>query len=187
MELIAAFPWRTERVELFVLEPEHVTDEYVSWLRDRDVNRFLESRFRGHDIDSTRAFVARARADSDTLLMGIRCTERGRHVGNIKLGPIDRNHGLAGIGVMLGDRGVWGRGLATDAIRIVCAIAARQLRLRKLTAGCYASNAASARAFEKAGFRIEAVRKDHFLLDGRAEDLLLLARHCDRDSDGKHA
>ncbi|MEX0734718.1 MAG: GNAT family protein [Steroidobacteraceae bacterium] len=178
MNLAPAFPWRTERVELFLLEPGHVTDEYVAWLQDPEVNRFLESRFASHNIASTIAFVAKMRTDANTLMLGIRSIELNRHVGNIKLGPIARDHGLGEIGLMIGDRSAWRRGIASDAIAVLCEIAARQLGLRKLTAGCYASNVGSARAFEKAGFQVEAIRKDHFLLDGRTEDLLLMARHC---------
>ncbi len=179
MDLTPAFPWRTERVELFLLEPRHVTDEYVGWLKDPAVNRYLESRFVPHDTASTLAYVARMHADANALMLGIRSIALDRHVGNIKLGPIDRNHGLGEIGLMIGDRSAWGRGIASDAIAVVCEIAARQLELRKLTAGSYASNVGSAKAFEKAGFRVEAIRKDHFLLDGRGEDLLLMARHDD--------
>ena len=181
MDLAPAFSWRTERMELFLLEPGHVTNEYVGWLRDPEVSRYLESRFGLHDFASTTAFVAKMRADANTLMLGIRSIELDRHVGNIKLGPIDRNHGLGEIGLMIGDRSAWGRGIATDAITVVCEIGARQVGLRKLTAGCYASNVGSARAFEKAGFQVEALRRDHFLLDGRPEDLLLMAKHCFRE------
>ncbi|MGH8131440.1 MAG: GNAT family N-acetyltransferase [Steroidobacteraceae bacterium] len=178
MELAPSFPWRTERMELFLLEPVHVTTAYVGWLRDPKVNRFLESRFVPHDLASTAAFVAKMHADANALMLGIRSVVLDRHVGNIKLGPIDRNHGLGEIGLMIGDRGAWGRGIASDAISIVCAIAGRQLGLRKLTAGCYASNVGSARAFAKAGFQVEALRRDHFMLNGRSEDLLLMAKYC---------
>ena len=34
MELRPTFPWRTERIELFLLEPAHVTVPYVEWLND---------------------------------------------------------------------------------------------------------------------------------------------------------
>jgi RimJ/RimL family protein N-acetyltransferase len=61
-------------------------------------------------------------------------------------------------------------------------IACEELGLRKLTAGCYASNVGSVRAFCKAGFAVEGCRKAHFMLDGRTEDLLLLARFIGPDS-----
>lgn len=177
MNLHPVAPWRSGNVELFLLEPAHVTESYVGWLNDREVMRYLESRFDRHDLASTVAYVAAMRASPDVLMLGIRSDEIGRHVGNIKLGPLDRRHGLGEVGLMIGDRHAWGRGIAAHAIGILAAIGAKQLGLRKLTAGCYASNGGSVRAFEKAGFEVEGTRRNHFLLDGRGEDLVLLAMH----------
>jgi RimJ/RimL family protein N-acetyltransferase len=176
MRLPATSRWQTAAIELFLLEPEHATDDYAQWLNDAEVNRFLESRFAAHTRASVAAFVAAALADHKTLFLGIRSRALGRHVGNIKIGPIDPNHGLGEVGIMIGDRAAWGQGLGSEAIRCVCDIAREELGLRKLTAGCYAGNAASARAFEKAGFRLEGCRPQHFLLDGATEDLLLMGR-----------
>ena len=168
--------WRTDRIECFVLEPVHVTETYVGWLNDPEVNLYLESRFVAQDIRSVSAFAERALADARVLFLGIRSHDLGRHVGNIKLAGIDRRHGLGEVGIMIGDRQAWGRGVGSEAIRCVAEIAKHELGLRKLTAGCYASNVGSARAFEKAGFHVEGRRPKHFLLEGRPEDLVLMAR-----------
>ncbi|HEY7639575.1 MAG TPA: GNAT family N-acetyltransferase [Steroidobacteraceae bacterium] len=178
MQLQPTFPWRTQRVELFLLEPGHVSSAYVGWLSDPEVNRFLESRFATHDLASTQRYVASMLGDANTLFLGIRSPQLQRHVGNIKLGPIDRHHGLGEIGIMIGERAAWGRGIASDSIAVLCRIAFEQLGLRKLTAGCYRSNVGSARAFARAGFAHEATRPAHYLLEGRAEDLILMARHA---------
>ncbi|MEO8680724.1 MAG: GNAT family N-acetyltransferase [Vicinamibacterales bacterium] len=169
--------WHAHQVELFLLEPHDVTDSYAGWLNDPEVNRYLESRFVPHDIASVRDFVGGVLADSRALLLGIRAL--GRHVGNIKLAPIEVHHGLGEVGIMIGEREAWGRGLGSEAIRCVATIAAQEFGLRKLTAGCYASNVGSAKAFQKAGFHVEGVRPRHFLLDGRPEDLILMAQFLD--------
>lgn len=176
MQLSATERWTSGDVELFLLTPEHVGDEYVGWLNDPEIRRYLESRFAQHDHASTEAFVAAMLASPKDLMFGIRSRSLDRHVGNIKLGPIDRNHGSGEIGLMIGDRGAWGRGIASTAIAIVSDIAFAELGLRRVTAGCYASNIGSQRAFERAGFTIECVRPSHFLLDGKPEDFVLMAR-----------
>jgi ribosomal-protein-alanine N-acetyltransferase len=176
MEIEATARWRNARVALRLLRPDEVTDAYVDWLNDPEINRYLESRFQPQDRASVTAFVAAMLASDRNLLLAITDPANGRHVGNIKLGPIDRPHGLADIGIIIGDRAAWGRGLGTAAIECVVAIARDELGLRKLTAGCYASNRASARAFEKAGFHVDAIRRDHLNLDGRFEDHILLSR-----------
>ena len=154
MRLAPSPRWRSDSVELFVLEPGHASDEYVGWLNDPAVNRYLESRFATQDLDGVRAFVAAMLADPKALFLGIRSVALNRHVGNIKLGPIDRNHGLGEVGILIGNRSAWGRGIASAAIARLADIAKYELGLRKITAGCYASNAGSTRAFEKAGFHV---------------------------------
>ena len=176
MRLPATPRWRTDRIECFLLEPGHASDAYAGWLNDAEVNRFLESRFAAQTVESVRAFIAAQLADPRALFLGIRSAELDRHVGNIKLAPIDTRHGLGEIGIMIGDRGAWGRGIGSEAIRVIADIARDELGLRKLTAGFYASNAGSERAFVKAGFHVEARRPAHFLLDGQPEDLILMAR-----------
>lgn len=167
-------------VELFALEADGVTDEYVAWLNDPAVNRYLESRFVRHTAQSTRRFVQAVVDSDDSILFGIRYVPERRHVGNIKLGPVDRHHRRAEIGLLIGDRTVWGRGIAAAAIELVTRYAFDSLGLLKVTAGCYAGNVGSRRAFEKAGFVVEAIRKRHFLLDGTPEDAVLLARWADQ-------
>lgn len=176
MEIHPTPRWRRRDVELFLLDEADVGGSYVGWLNDPRVNRYLESRFEPHGVDSTRRFVAACRHDPQALLLGIRSVALdARHVGNIKLGPIDRRHGLAEVGILVGDPMAWGRGVATSAIEALSAIARDELGLRKLTAGCYAENLGSARAFQKAGFEIEGTRRAHLLLDGCPHDLILLA------------
>ena len=165
-----------ESVSLFVLTPEHVTDSYVSWLNAPEINSYLESRFVTHTVESTRAFVASVLASPNILFLGIKSHQLGRHVGNIKLGPIDLHHKTGEIGILIGDKSAWGKGIATSAIEALCKIAINRLMLRKLTAGCYASNAGSRRAFEKSGFVVEGVRPAQLLLRSVPEDLVLMGR-----------
>lgn len=176
MRLAADIELKLGDVELFGLEPDDVADEYVSWLNDPAVNRYLESRFVHHTPESTRRFVQSILDSDDSIIFGIRYVPCARHVGNIKLGPVDRQHRRGEIGLLIGDRAVWGRGIAAAAIELATRYAFDSLGLLKVTAGCYAGNIGSRRAFEKAGFVVEAIRKRHFLLDGAPEDAVLLAR-----------
>lgn len=175
MNIPASTWWSDDQVALFLLTPDHVSDAYVAWLQDERINRYLESRFARHDLASTRDFVAQMLASPHQLMLGIRSLALdGQHIGNIKIGPIDRQHGLGEVGILLGDPQSWGKGIGRAAIARLTDIARRDLGLRKLTAGCYASNIGSEKAFRAAGFEVEGVRRRHFLLNGQPEDLTLL-------------
>jgi [ribosomal protein S5]-alanine N-acetyltransferase len=60
---------------------------------------------------------------------------------------------------------------------MIIEIARDQLLLRKITAGCYVSNVANQRTFEKNGFTIDGVCKQHYLLNKIPEDLVLMSKN----------
>jgi ribosomal-protein-alanine N-acetyltransferase len=167
------------QVSLFLLEPEHVTQDYVSWLNDSQVNQYLECRFVRHTIESTKKFVQAMLDSPDNLFLGIRSHLLDRHVGNVKIGPIDKHHRVGEIGIMVGDKEVWGNGVGSLGINLMSKVAQNHFMLRKITAGCYISNTRSKRAFEKNGFSIEAVRKQHYLLNGKPEDVVLMGKYLE--------
>lgn len=177
MDLLSTDQWKNGTVELFLLEPEHVGPAYVHWMADPEVNKHLESRFSVHDASAITAYVETMRNSASTLFLGMKSVELGVHVGNIKLAPIDRHHGLGEIGIMIGERAAWGKGIGSASIALLCDIARDQLGLRKLTAGCYAANKGSEKSFLKAGFHVEGIRPNHFVTDDGFDDLVLLARH----------
>lgn len=169
-----ATPLRTARLELRNLEPADATARYVGWLNDPEITRFLEVRFHTHTIESTADFIRGVNASPDTILFGLFVDGGRRHIGNIKLGPINPHHRRADIGLMIGDREEWGKGYATEAISMVTAFGFQELGLTKITAGCYAANRGSLKAFEKAGFLMEACLPNHWITQEGPDDELLM-------------
>lgn len=173
---------RTDRLLLSPLAPDDVGDAYVGWLRDPSVNRFLESRHVAHDMASTRAFVSTVNSSDDAILLAIRLAGTRQHIGNIKLGFIDRLHRRADIGLLIGEASSWGRGFASEAIAAVLRLAHTDLDLAKVTASTYAANIGSIRAFLKAGFVEEGRQLRHWRSGEGWDDNVLLAHFADRES-----
>jgi RimJ/RimL family protein N-acetyltransferase len=166
----------TARLYLRDVQVSDVTERYVGWMHDSEVTRYMETRFATHSLESLREYVAMMRRKPDTLFLAIVVRDGDRHVGNIKLGPVDRVHHFADVALMIGDRHAWGKGYATESIQALSEHAFLHMGVRKLTAGCYADNVGSRRAFEKAGYHIEATRPSHYFCEGAFQDALLLAR-----------
>lgn len=163
-------PLVLEHLVLRMLTPSDATPEYLGWMQDPMVYRYLESRFANHTLESLRAYIETSNESSSDLLFGICLRDSGRHIGNIRLGPIDRHHRHSAIGLLIGARDCWGKGYATEAIAGVTAYAFEELGLEKLYAGCYASNEGSYRAFLKVGYVREALSRGHWFCEGRRED-----------------
>ncbi|MGE4065078.1 MAG: GNAT family N-acetyltransferase [Rhodospirillaceae bacterium] len=167
---MTAAPASTVNVAIRPITLQDVTPAYVAWLQDPEVNQYLETRFVPQTLESVASFVQRMIASSDEFLFAI-CAD-GRHVGNIKVGPVKSHHNVADVSLFVGDRSVWGKGVATRAISLVTRHAFEVLRLGKLGASLYASNIGSATAFRRAGYKQEGLRRQHYVLNGKRVDLL---------------
>lgn len=71
---------------------------------------------------------------------------------------------------------VWGRGLATSAVRQVCDLVFRSTDIVRIFAEPFAGNIASCRVLEKSGFDYEGTMRCNAVKNGRMMDMKLYAR-----------
>ena len=147
---------------------------YLGWLNDPEINRYLESRFKKQTLERLKAYIREITSSAANLFLAIVLKDNERHIGNIKLGPIDNHHRLGDIGLIIGEKDCWGKGYASEAIQLLVDHAFKTLKLHKLTAGCYANNMGSAKAFIKVGFTEEGKLKSHYFCDGNYVDRICL-------------
>jgi RimJ/RimL family protein N-acetyltransferase len=159
-----------QQIVLRDLRLEDVTQAYVDWMNDPEVVQYTESRFSQHTLETVRSFVRVYGNNPGSILFGIFSKEKGIHVGNIKLGPVNWYHGLGDLALIIGNKAFWGRGVAPEAIAMASRYAFDVLHLSKVTAGCYSTNKASEKAFLKAGFSVEAVRPQHYRFGNQRVD-----------------
>jgi RimJ/RimL family protein N-acetyltransferase len=161
-----------ERVALRPLTVAEVSDAYVGWMNDPVTNRFMETRWRAHSRADVEAFVADKAASAGEHLFGIFLVADGRHIGNLKIGPIDAHHGRGDLSYFIGDETARGQGLASEAVALGVRIGFEQLGLHKLSAGIYAQNGESGRVLAKNGFAAEGRRPSHFAFEGGRDDMV---------------
>jgi len=151
-----------------------VNQGYYHWLNDPQVNQFLETRFAPRSIQDIKAFVASKDSNQNEPFFAICCSATDKHIGNIKLGPINWVHRRADISLVIGDKTYWGKGVASQAIQLVCQFAFETLSLNKLQAGAYHQNIGSIKAFKKNGFDQEGYVKELCFANNQAVDMVLM-------------
>lgn len=164
----------SDRIYLRGVSPDDVNEKYYRWMNDSSVNKYLESRFYPHSLETLRDYVKGKLGDAENPFFAIILKEGDLHIGNIKLGPINTIHRFADIGIIIGEKDYWGKGYATEAIRLIVKYAFDTLNLHKVTAGFYEPNIQSMKAFIKAGFIQEGVRKNHCFYDGKYVDDIIM-------------
>ena len=160
----------SERLLLRPIELADVNEAYRSWMNDPVVMQYTESRFQTHSLEQIRQYVESVQADAGSRFFAIVEKESGKHIGNIKIGHIHPVHRHADVGIIIGDKASWGKGYATESLRLVAGYARESLKLHKLTAGIYANNIGSIQAFLKAGFVVEGRFSRHWFCDGEYVD-----------------
>jgi len=164
----------TERIYLKKLSPSDVKEDYVNWMNDKEVVRYTESRFKIHSKKDLVSYVERITNDPRYRFFAIVVKDKSVHIGNIKIGPSDQEHGFADVGIIIGKKAYYGKGLAAEAIKLIVDYAFNSLSLHKVTASCYAANLGSIKAFKKAGFKEEGRLSRHYLCEGQYTDKVCL-------------
>lgn len=165
---------KSTRLTLRPLALSHCTDRYVEWMNDPQVYQFLETGG-NYKIEDLRSYLESVAQNNEMLFWAIHITEGDRHIGNIKIDPVNKRHGLGEYGIMMGDRSEWGKGYADEASRLVLEHCFTDLNLRKITLGVVSSNLAAVHLYKKLGFKIEGRYKDHGLYAGTYHDILRMA------------
>lgn len=154
-----------DRIYLRPLTPEDATSDYVSWLNDTDINRFLETR--RATIESIRDYINEKNSDPYSLFLGVFLKERDRHIGNVKLRFVDlRDIGLdehtPEIGIMVGDKAYAGHGMGKEAMSVVHKYAFDTLGFSYMSLGVLTDNERAIRSYHRQGF-IDYHRREHFV------------------------
>ncbi len=154
---------------------EDISTDYIGWLNDPLVVRFSNQRFRQHDFASSEQYL-RSFAGTNNLFVAIEGKADGRLLGTMTA-YFARHHGTVDIGLMVGERNVWGQGIGQDAWNTLCTwLLGREVCVRKLTAGAARTNLAMIRIMERFGMQLEAVRREQEIIEGEPVDLLYYAR-----------
>ena len=167
---------RGERVKLVPLDERHV-ETLRCWRSDPEVMRYWITQATPTPSEM-RAWLNRNHADR--VLMWIVEDERGRSIGYIDLFNRDEANRKAELSLMIGERDVWGKGYAREALRTLlrhafAPVTAGGLGLHKIYLSVFAENAAARRAYAACGFREDGVLRDDVCRDGSWHDQILMS------------
>jgi len=162
-----------KQVYLRPLTLEDVTDEYIAWMNDYEIVKYTESRFAGHTRETTENYVE-ATIKSAAHAFAIIAKDSSKHIGNIKLSGINQHHKYGDVGLIIGVKDYFGRGIATECIRLITDFAFSDLGFHRVWCGIYSLNIGSIKAFQKAGWELYATEPQKYLFEGEYIDGVLM-------------
>lgn len=159
---------KEKRIYLRKLKEEDASQEYCNWLNDPVVNKYLETR--STSIKELKEYIKEKKENENCLFLGIFIKDLDKHIGNVKLEPIDWNDKKATLGILIGDKNYWGKGICTIVMKLVIEYAFEKLSLEKIDLGVLSENKAAIICYLKAGLKIDnfipkAVKHENTLYD----------------------
>ena len=170
-----------KRVYLEPFASTHLYDPaYYAWLRDIDVVRYIgrEELLQGIPFTEAENYVMQLWKEEYCHFLAVHHTETGKFIGTAKVNFISaqgRKHGIADMGIMLGERSFWGQGLAKDILQAISIFAFDELHARKLSAGGYSLNEAVVKAFLRIGYKIDGKLRRQLVVDHSYCDHVLMS------------
>lgn len=163
----------TPRLRLEPLDQKHVSTEYVGWLNDKIVNEYLETRG-GQTNESVLTYINELKSQN-AYSWAIIFKKDNKHIGNIKIHPINYKHSHGEYGILIGDKNYWGLGIAKEAsLEVIRFIFSNDI-IHRITLGVLQNNIRAVKLYKRIGFKPEGVLIDHLRYDDQFYNVIRMA------------
>lgn len=141
---------RGERVSLRPFGPEDL-ERTRRWMADPEVRRYLLPATPLLPF-SYEEWVNRVYTSPTSQHFAITLNASGQHIGNCSLHSISWEERSAEVGIVIGEKDLWGRGYGPEALCLLLNYGFEGLGLRRILLHVYRENHRAIRAYEKVGF-----------------------------------
>ena len=167
--------FRGELVRFTLEEPEISAKAQVRWQRDTEFHRFADgdpARLKSEKkIKEWIEKQVETGFDQDRYYFSVRTLAEDKYIGFLGL-SVDLIHGVAWVGLGIGEREFWGKGCGTDMMKLCLQYAFTELYVARVSLGLHEYNPRALRSYEKCGFRLEGRTRKDILREGRRTDTL---------------
>jgi ribosomal-protein-alanine N-acetyltransferase len=164
----------TIKTEKYTLRPFKQADAelWQIWDVDSEIQAFMpEPLNEPKDIDVQYDYIKECEAEENGYYWSIELNN-GTTVGTVALTDINEHHKLAEIGVVIGAKDYWGKGVATEVITAVVDYAFTELGIVRIVAEAEAENVAVSKVLERVGFTHDGTFYSARVKSGQRIDVL---------------
>lgn len=165
---------KNNRLYLRKFEKSDISDNYLSWLKDPELTKFMCA---GGPLSTKKdlfEYYRHFKANKNDFLFAIILNQENKHIGNLRLGPVEWNHKRTEFGILIGDKKNWGKGFAVEAIKTASRHAFEDLCLNRINIFVVEENKSAVAAYKRAGFKIEGCLRENYWLKGKSFNTLLM-------------
>lgn len=162
-------------VKLRKIKLTDINKQYQSWLNDKDVIKYLNVNFKKKifikDIIKYVKSIIKFKNDNLYAVIYVSKLKKQIHVGNIRVGPIDRFHKVSPVGYIIGDKRFWNKNLGTIMIKKIKEICKKKHKIKKIYCNVSEFNISSQKILLKNKFKLEGIFRKHLIFKNKRCDL----------------
>ncbi len=144
------------------------------WHADAGFLRLLDARAaKPQTQDEVSKWVEEAQKNPNGYLFAVRPLADDNLLGFIEVDDILWNQGIGWLGIGIGDRDNWGKGIGTEVMRLALRFAFHELNLHRVQLTVFAYNDRAIAVYERLGFQREGVYREFLHRDGMRYDMYL--------------
>lgn len=128
---------------------------WMKWDNDPIAQKFMPGPFEIQTLDDEKEFFEEAKTEDDGIYWTIEDITTKQPIGMVSLTEINDHHGIGELGIIIGNSGYHGKGIATKVVGAIVEYA-KSINLRRITAEYEEGNIGMQKALEKNGFTLEA-------------------------------
>lgn len=162
--------------EDFYFRPLRLSDlngRWPEWFNDPDVTKYTKGFYPNNYETQKKYYDYLIESRTDVVLAIINRAD-GLHIGNVGLHQIDNIHRTAMLGIVIGEKSAWGRGIGAKSWRAMTRYGFKVLNLHKICATALENNEKSLRCALGAGYEVEGRQIKQIFKDGQYLDLIHL-------------
>jgi RimJ/RimL family protein N-acetyltransferase len=164
-----------EKVRLTAFEPRDLAI-LTCWYQDAEFMRLFDAEAAHPKTERQVAEYVDGQQRSPTaFVFAIRPLNSDQMVGYTVLDGIIWSQGIGWVAIGIGDPALRGKGIGSDAMRLLLNFAFGELNLRRVQLTVFAYNVPAMRLYKKLGFQREGLFREFLMRDGQVYDLLLYA------------
>lgn len=113
--------------------------------------------------------------EEQVLVIEIELEEKWIIIGTCGFFGFDWRCRSAEVGIVIGEKTYWNQGYGTETMRMMLKHGFDSLNLNRIALDVYDSNRRAIRAYEKAGFIREGIKRQGMFKDGRYIDIIMMS------------
>ena len=159
--------------KLIYLRPVTLKDASIikKWHNDPELIQLARIGRETTTLKQERADIQKARRSKDQAYHLIIKKSDDTAIGFLRFNFIDRPSRNVWLRVMIGEKTVWGKGYARDALDAYLRWLFDDIGIHRVTLECYSTNTRAVKFYERLGFHKEGVLREAVLIDGTYHDI----------------